>query len=343
MSIIHRFENDYSEGACPEIIEALTKTNLMQSAPYGTDEHCRKAAELIRKEIGKDADIHFLVGGTQTNMTVIAAALRVHECVVAAGTAHIACHETGAIESTGHKVLTVPSENGKLSAEEVRRTWERHENDGNREHIAKPKLVYISHPTEIGTLYTKKELEDLYAVCRECGLYLFLDGARLGYGLTAGDTDLTMKDIAANTDVFYIGGTKCGALFGEAVVIGNKEIERDFRYVIKQHGGMLAKGWLLGIQFETLFTDGLYYKICRRANNLAMIIKKALLDKGYELYMDTSANQTFVIMTEQRYKELSEYFVLSYTEPLPDDKCIVRICTSWTTPDEAVNALISAL
>jgi len=337
------FENDYNEGACPEIIKKLTKTNFEQTDAYGTDVYCLSAAKKIRKEIGRKSDVHFLVGGTQANMTVIAASLRAHECALAAETGHIACHETGAIESTGHKVLTVKGIDGKVTADEVRKVWYSHINDGSHEHIAKPKLVYISHPTEIGTLYSKKELTELYSACKECNLYLYLDGARLGYGLMSEKTDLTLSDIAANTDVFTIGGTKCGALFGEAVVISNKEISNDFRYAIKQHGGMLAKGRLLGIQFDTLFNKGLYYNVCERADKLAMKIKAELIKKGYKLYADTYANQIFIIMSEDKYKKLSEKFVLSYNEPLENGNCVVRICTSWATTDSAVETLIEEL
>ena len=254
------FNNDYAEGCHPKVLEALVKTNLEQTPGYGEDEFCRSAAEKIKKLCGRESlSVHFLVGGTQTNMTVIDAALRPHQGALCAVTGHINTHETGAVEATGHKVLTVPSDDGKITADQVRSYVTAHWADGAHEHLAQPKLVYISNPTELGTLYTRSELEDLSNTCRELGLYLFLDGARLGYGLMAKDNDVSMEDLSAFCDVFYIGGTKVGALFGEAVVFSNLKLAEDFRYLIKQHGAMLAKGRLLGVQFDALMTDNLYF------------------------------------------------------------------------------------
>ena len=252
-----RFNCDYLEGAHPRIIERLTETNFVQTPGYGEDEYCERARAIIREKCGApDAYVQFLVGGTQTNTTVIASVLRPYQGVLSANTGHINAHETGAIEATGHKVLALPSEDGKVTAAQVQEAYDEHWADASHEHIVQPGMVYISHPTENGTLYKKEELKSLYETCRKLGLPLFLDGARLGYGLMSEGTDLTWEDLAAYTDVFYIGGTKVGALFGEAVVITDPALAKDFRYMIKQRGGMLAKGRLLGLQFETLLKDG---------------------------------------------------------------------------------------
>lgn len=276
------FQCDYNEGAHPKVMEKLMETNLEQTVGYGEDEHCARAAALIRKACEDDSlAVHFLVGGTQANMTVIAAALRPHQGVIAALTGHINGHETGAVEATGHKVLALPQKDGKISASQVKDLCEAHLNDASFEHTVQPKMVYISNPTEYGTLYTRKELEALHEVCRRYGLYLFLDGARLGYGLAAADNELDLPMIAACCDVFYIGGTKVGALFGEAVVMSNDELKKDFRYLIKQKGGMLAKGRLLGVQFEALFEDGLYMEISRHADRLADKLREAFTQAGF--------------------------------------------------------------
>ena len=277
-----RFNCDYSEGAHPKILERLVQTNMEQTPGYGEDEHCRRAAQLIQKECGRqDVDVHFMVGGTQTNLTVISAALRPHQGVISADTGHVNVHESGAIEATGHKVLAQTGcPQGKLTAQMVRQVVESHYDDETQVHMVQPKMVYLSHPTELGTLYTKRELEALGQVCREKGLYLFLDGARLGYGLTAPGTDVTMADIARICDAFYIGGTKVGALFGEALVLANPALKEDFLYLIKQKGAMLAKGRLLGVQFEAMFEDGLYYEMGKAANQAAAVIRQACLQIG---------------------------------------------------------------
>ena len=250
-----QFQCDYEEGACPQILKRLVETNLEQTPGYGEDVYCEAARAKIRALCAKeDAEVQFLVGGTQTNMTVIASILRPHQGVLAADTGHINVHETGAVEATGHKVLALPSKEGKITGQQIKEYYDLHWSDESREHIVQPKMVYISHPTEVGTLYTKNELENISTVCKECGLYLFLDGARMGYGLMAPGTDVTLPDIAKCCDVFYIGGTKVGALFGEAVVITNPCLKQDFRYCIKQKGGMLAKGRLLG-SWNCLKTD----------------------------------------------------------------------------------------
>ncbi|MCE5287155.1 MAG: low specificity L-threonine aldolase [Pelosinus sp.] len=336
-----RFECDYTEGAHARIMQRLLETNEEQTPGYGMDEHCDKARDYIRKACGAEkADIHFLVGGTQTNTTIIASILRPHQGAVAAITGHIAVHETGAIEAIGHKVLTVPSDDGKIQADQVKKIYDAHWNDVNHEHMVQPGLVYISHPTENGTTYSRGELEALSKVCRACGLPLVMDGARLGYGLAASGSDLSLSDIARLCDVFYIGGTKVGALFGEAVVITNDALKKDFRYSIKQHGGMLAKGRLLGIQFETLFEDGLYYEISQHAVDMAMRIREAFTKKGYPLRYDSATNQQFPILPDSILEKLSAKYAYSFWEKTDAAHSAVRFCTSWATKRENVEMLV---
>ena len=338
------FNNDYSEGCHPKILEALTRTNYEQTLGYGEDEYCARAAEKIRALCGReDAAVHFLVGGTQTNMTVIAAALRPHQGVLCADSGHINTHETGAVEATGHKVLPLPSRDGKIDAGQVREAVLSHRADASFEHTVQPKMVYISNPTELGTLYTKAELTALRDTCRELGLYLFLDGARLGYGLMAKDNDLTLKDIGDCCDVFYIGGTKVGALFGEAVVIRNPALAEDFRYIIKQHGGMLAKGRLLGIQFDTLFTDDLYYKISAHADAMADRLRDTLAEIGAPLLVPGTTNQVFAILPDTLLEELAKTVTFSEQERVSDTHRAVRFCTSWATKAENVDTLCRKL
>ena len=339
-----RFNCDYLEGAHPRIMEKMMETNLVQTPGYGEDEFCERAREVIKEKCGvPDAYVQFLVGGTQTNLTVIASILRPYQGVLAAHTGHIAVHETGAIEATGHKVLTLPSDDGKITAAQVQEAYDLHWADGSHEHIVQPGMVYISHPTENGTLYTKEELKALYETCKKLGLPVFLDGARLGYGLASEGTDVTLKDIAEYTDVFYIGGTKVGALFGEAVVITNPAIAKDFRYMIKQRGGMLAKGRLLGIQFLTLLEDGLYEEIAGKAVKQAMRLKEAFLEKGYPLFYNSYTNQQFPIIPKQHLEQLEEKYSFELWAPLDDEYSAVRFCTSWATKDENVDALIADL
>ncbi len=337
-----RFNNDYSEGALPEIMEALVKTNLEQTASYSEDEYCEKAREYIKAACNAPcADVHFLVGGTQTNLVVISAALRSHQAALAVESGHINTHETGAIESCGHKVVTVPGKSGKLSAEDIYRVHDEHLADSSHEHIAQPKLVYISNPTEWGTLYSKSELSEISEACKKCGYYLFLDGARLGYALTSCENDLMLPDIARLCDVFYIGGTKCGALFGEAVVITNDALKEDFRYIMKQKGAMLAKGRLLGVQFCELFKDGLYERACKNANDLALRIRDAFRAKGFEFYLESPSNQQFPIMNPEQIAEFSKKYVFSNDIKVIDKEHIAtRFCTSWATSDEAVERLV---
>lgn len=337
-----RFECDYLEGAHPKILEALTKTNFEQTPGYGNDIYCEKAGEIIKSKCKtENADVHFLVGGTQTNKTVIASILRPYQGVLCADSGHINIHETGAIESTGHKVMMIKSTEGKITASQVKSAYDLHFNDDGPEHCVQPGMVYISHPTEVGTLYTKKELEELSDVCKKLNLPLFLDGARLGYGLTAEGSDLTLEDIARLCDVFYIGGTKVGALFGEAVVITNDSLKRDFRYLIKQNGGLLAKGRLLGIQFKCLLEDDLYLEISQHANNLALKIKRVFEEKGYPFFIESVTNQQFPIIPNDKLKILKEKYSFTFWEKIDENNSAVRFCTSWATKEEDVEKLIS--
>ena len=336
-----QFQCDYEEGACPQILERLVATNLEQTIGYSEDEYCSQAREKIKKACdAPEADVHFLVGGTQTNYVVIRSILRPYQGVISAVTGHINVHETGAVEATGHKVLALPSKDGKLTASQVRAYYDAHWNDADHEHIVQPGMVYISHPTENGTIYSKSELQELYATCKELDLPLFMDGARMGYGLMSEKSDMTLADIAANTDVFYIGGTKVGALFGEAVVITKSALKKDFRYCMKQSGAMLAKGRLLGIQFDTLFTDDLYFKIAAHADRLAMKLKNAFLEKGYKMYFDSYTNQQYPILSKKDREKLAQKYRFSFWEQIDEDYAAVRFCTSWATSEEAIDELI---
>jgi len=339
-----RFENDYAEGAHPRILNRLIETNNEQTSGYGTDEYCEKGKTYIKEACqAPEADVHFLVGGTQTNTTIIASILRPHQGAISAETGHIATHETGAIEATGHKILTLPSDDGKITALQVKLLCQEHWNDPAAIHTVQPGLVYISHPTEIGTTYTKSELSELSKVCREFNLPLMMDGARLGYGLVMKDNDLTLPDIAQFCDVFYIGGTKVGALFGEAVVITQDQLKKDFRYFIKQRGGLLAKGRLLGIQFETLFADGLYEEISRHGVEMAMLIRTALVQKGFALRYDSKTNQQFPILPHEVLTKLNETYAFTFWEQVDADHSVIRICTSWATKREHVDQLVTDL
>lgn len=339
------FQCDYAEGAHPKIIEALVKTNFEQTVGYGMDGHCARAAELIKKAVGApDARVHFVSGGTQANQIVIASVLKPHQGAVCVDTGHINCHETGAVEATGHKVIALPNVNGKLEAEALRKYLANFWADDTHEHIVEPGMVYISSPTEIGTVYSKAELEAVSAVCREYEIPLFLDGARLGYGMAAPGNDVTLEDLAKLTDVFYIGGTKCGALFGEAVVFcGSKKLDSYFRPMIKQHGAMLAKGRLLGIQFEVLFTDGLYEEITRNAVALAMRIRDAFAKKGCKFMVESPTNQQFPILPRAMIEALSKDFAFMVWPDNGEAEIPTRFCTSWATTEEQVNTLIKAI
>lgn len=338
------FNNDYSEGCHEKVLSRLVQTNLEQTLGYGEDEHCAHAAELIRKKCGgDDLAVHFLVGGTQANLTVIDAALRPHQGALGPDTAHINVHETGAVEATGHKVLWVPHQEGKLTAAQVAQAVYAHRTNGATEHTVQPKLVYISNPTELGTLYTLAELEALSKTCHELGLYLFLDGARLGYGLQARGNDVTLQDIARLCDVFYIGGTKVGALFGEAVVISNPAIQEDFRYLIKQHGGMLAKGRLLGVQFEALLEDDLYFEIAAHADRLADRLREQLKELKVPFLVESTTNQLFPILPDEILEELAKTYVFCEQERVDEGHRAVRFCTSWATKEENVEQLCADL
>lgn len=338
------FHNDYSEGCHPKVLEKLIATNLEQTTGYGEDNYCKQAADIIRELCGRDdLAVHFLVGGTQANLTVIAAALRPHQAALGPVSAHINVHETGAVEATGHKVLSVPSADGKITAEQVRTVVETHRASGSFEHEAQPKLVYISNPTELGTLYSLAELEVLSATCKALGLYLFLDGARLGYGLAVADNDVTMADLARLCDVFYIGGTKVGALFGEAVVISNPAINEDFRYIIKQHGGMLAKGRLLGVQFGALMENNLYFEIAAHAVRLADQLRRTFDELGVHYLVPGATNQIFPILPDSFLDILANNFMFTEMERVDDTHRAVRFCTSWASTQENVDALCAEL
>ena len=339
-----RFACDYEEGACPQIMAALAATNMEQHPGYGEDAHCDRARALIKKTIGRpDALVQFLVGGTQTNQTVIAAALRPFQGVIAAQTGHINVHETGAIEATGHKVLALPDPEGKVRAAAVDAYVKDHWADPTHEHMVQPAMVYISHPTEGGLLYSRAELEALRKVCDAHGLYLYLDGARLGYGLVSPETDVSLPDIARLTDAFYIGGTKVGALFGEAVVLLHPALQKDFRYMIKHQGGMLAKGRLLGIQFEQLFTGDLYTRIAKNAVDLAMVLRDALREKGVAFLYDSPTNQQFPILPDAVVEALSDRYAFEGWGRVDESHTATRICMSWATKKENVDALLRDL
>ncbi|GFH90148.1 low specificity L-threonine aldolase [Lachnospiraceae bacterium] len=336
-----RFNCDYSEGAHEKVLEKLVVTNMEQTEGYGTDDYSRQAKELIRRLCGgTDGDVHFLVGGTQTNLTVISAALRPYQGVIAAHTGHINVHETGAIEACGHKVLALPSKDGKITAAQVEECYLAHMQDGDREHTVMPKMVYISQSTELGTVYSKEELEQLSKTCRKNGLFLFLDGARLGYALVALENGLTLEDLANLCDVFYIGGTKVGALFGEAVVITHPALKEDFRYLIKQKGGMLAKGRLLGLQFLALLEDGLYMEISRYANRQAQRIREAFCEAGIPFLVDNTTNQIFPILPDKVLEEWKKWYTFTYQERVDEGHSAVRFCTSWATREEDADQLV---
>lgn len=333
------FSCDYAEGCHPKVLEALTDSNMVSTPGYGEDTYCEEAKKKIRDYIKcPNADIYFLVGGTQTNQTVIDSMLSNYDGVVAAATGHVACHEAGAIEYSGHKVITLPAHEGKIDAAELKEMLETHYADDSCEHMVNPGMVYISYPTEYGTLYSRSELEAISSICKEYDMPLFIDGARLAYGLAAQD-DLTMADIASYADVFYIGGTKVGALFGEAVVFTKGNTPKHMITQIKQHGALLAKGRLLGVQFGAMFTDDLYMEMGRHAVKQAHIIREDLRSKGYHLYMENPTNQIFVVMENEALKTFGEKVVYGFWEKYDNSHTVIRIATSWATSDEAVEDL----
>lgn len=344
MRCMYQFQCDYNEGAHPRIMERLMETNFEQTVGYGEDHYCDAARAAVRKAVGReDVDVHFLVGGTQANATVISSILRPYQGVLCAVTGHINVHETGAIEHGGHKVLALESPDGLLTARRIREAVEAHYAEDGPEHTVQPGMVYISFSSEVGTVYPLAQIREISAVCREYGLPLFIDGARMGYGLASEGCGVTLADIAALADVFYLGGTKQGALFGEAVVIVNDALKKDFRYCIKQNGGMLAKGRLLGIQFLTLFEDGLYFQLSEHAVRQAMRIRDAFESKGFGFLVESTSNQQFPILDNATLDRLSKDFLFSIWQKVDDDHTAVRFCTSWATKPEAVDALIAAL
>ncbi len=363
MSTKISFSSDYTKGAHPRILERLAETNFEQIDGYGTDDYCNRAKEKIKKLCGTpDAEVFFLVGGTQTNQTIIDMLLKPYEGVVAAQTGHVAAHEAGAIEFSGHKVLTLPSfygkegaakessgkavysdEVGKIKAEDLKAFIDSFYSDDNHEHMVFPGAVYISHPTEYGTLYTKKELEEISGICKEYKIPLFLDGARLGYGLMSKRTDVSIQDIARLVDVFYIGGTKVGALFGEAVVFTKGAPTAHPVPIIKQHGALLAKGWLLGLMFDTLFTDDLYMNISKNAIEMAELLREGLIKKGYRLYIDSPTNQQFIVMDNESLARLSEHVRYGFWEKLDEEHTVIRLATDWATTKEDIDTLMQYL
>ena len=339
-----RFSSDYVHGAHPAILERLCETNMEETPGYGEDEYCERARVLIRKAVQNEkAQVHFLVGGTQTNTTVIAAALRPHQGVLTAESGHVAVHETGAIEAVNHKVITLQSSDGKLNANQIDAYVEGHFKDESFEHMVQPKMVYLSHPTELGTLYTKKELEEIAAICKKWDLYFYLDGARLGYGLGVSNSDVTLPLLGELCDVFYIGGTKVGALFGEAVVITNLQLMKDFRYIIKQNGGMLAKGRLLGVQFQRMFEDDLYLQMGRHGIEMANVLREGLKTCGLSFLIDSPTNQIFPVFEDAIIEELKKDYDFSYQQRMDEQHSAVRFCTCWATKEEDVSALINKI
>ena len=337
-----RFECDYTTGAHPRILEALVNTNTEPCPGYGVDIHCERARAMLRKLCqAPEAGVHFLVGGTQANATVIAAALRPHQGVLCAETGHIHVHETGAVEATGHKVLALPAEHGKITARQIDRYCQDHYDNEAWEHMVQPGMVYLSLPTELGTVYTLAELEEISQTARRWKLPLFVDGARLACGLAA--SDITLPDLARLCDVFYLGGTKAGLLFGEAVVITNPALNKDFRYLIKQHGGMLAKGRLLGVQFEAFLTDNLFEEIGRQEVAQAMRLRQAFQDKGWPFFVDSASNQQFPILPNGAVAVLRHKYSFEVWEKVDQAHTAVRFCTSWSTTDQDIDALIADL
>ena len=336
------FNCDYNEGAHPNIMKRLMDTNMEQHAGYSEDDYTKEACKLIKQACKSDnVDVHILVGGTQTNMTVISAALRTHQGVISVDTGHINRHETGTIEAHGHKVLALPNPEGKLSAKQIADYCFNHYHDESFEHIVQPKMVYISNPTEIGTIYSRAELTEIRKVCDGYGLILFLDGARLGYGMAAIGSDIDLPFLAQTCDVFYIGGTKQGALFGEAIVIRNEDLKKDFRYIIKQNGGMFAKGRLLALQFIELFSNNLYMELSNHAIKMAMKIKNEISDYGFSFMIDSPTNQQFPILPDELLEKLGEKYGFSYEKRIDENHSAVRFCTSWATKEENVDSLLA--
>ncbi|BCJ98854.1 threonine aldolase family protein [Anaerocolumna chitinilytica] len=337
---MYSFMNDYSEGAHPKVLELLMKSNLEQNTGYGEDTHTLRAKDYIKKLVGKEnVDIHFIPGGTQTNLLVISSFLRPFEAVIAADTGHINVHETGAIEATGHKVITIPNKDGKVTTDGILDAVRYHSD----EHMVKPAMVYLSDSTELGTVYTKEELYQIRQLCNREGLLLFLDGARLGSALTSKENDMELSDIAGLVDVFYIGGTKNGALLGEALVIVKEELKTNFRYLIKQRGALMAKGFVAGIQFEALFQDNLFFELGEHANDMAEKISSTLKQLGVEFLTPPVSNQLFPILSEEFLEELKEEFLFSVQKNMGNGQSAIRFVTSWATTPASVEALCNFL
>lgn len=338
------FTCDYTQGAHPKILERLIETNMEQLPGYGNDRYCESAKEKIKKACEcPDAEIYFLAGGTQTNATVIDSVLQKYEGVISAQTGHINVHEAGAVEYTGHKVLTLPAREGKIRADELEELLKTFWEDESHEHMVFPGMVYLSHPTEYGTLYTKAELEAISSVCRSYKIPLYLDGARLGYGLMSLQTDVTLPMIADLCDIFYIGGTKVGALCGEALIFSHKNAPRHFLTLIKQHGALMAKGRLVGIQFDTLFTDDLYFRISRHAIEMAELMKKGFAEKGYSFFLESPTNQQFILLDNGKLKELQNKVAFEVWEHPDEEHTVVRFATSWGTTSEEIEELMGYL
>jgi len=339
------FASDYQCGCHEEIMKLLLKTNMENTTGYGEDCYSEEAKSLIKKECNnEDIDIYFLVGGTQSNSIFLKQALKPHQGVLCAETGHINCHEAGAIEASGHKILPLACKaDGKITALQVEKAWVNHFTDDNQIHIVQPAGVYISQTTESGAIYSLKELTELSSVCRKRGFFLYVDGARLGYALASKGNDVTLSDLCRLTDAFYIGGTKCGAFIGEAMVIVNSKFKKDFPYIIKQQGGLLAKGRLIGLQFKALFTNKLYIDICRKADEMGNKIALALKEYGYTLFCDSISNQQFVVFNNKVLKKLNEKYTFAFWERKDNDYTVMRICTSWSTREEDVASLIEDL
>ncbi|MBU3185833.1 threonine aldolase family protein [Clostridium estertheticum] len=337
---MYSFKNDYSEGAHPNILKALMKSNMEQTEGYGEDKYSLGAIKLLKDKLRcNDIDIHMFCGGTQTNLTSISAFLRPHEAVISASIGHVLVHETGAIEATGHKVISVKVDDGKLKPIHIKMAIDEHTD----EHMVKPKMVYISNPTEIGTIYKKQELKDLYDFCTKNNMILYVDGARLGSALCSKENDIKISDLPKLTDVFYIGGTKNGALLGEALVICKEGLKEDFRYHIKQKGGLLAKGRLIGIQFFELFKNDLYFDLARHANFMAETLKLGIKECGYKFLINSSTNQIFPILHNKTIEKLQENYLFFVWQKIDEDNSAVRLVTSWATKDEHVKSFIDDL
>lgn len=334
------FECDYNNGAHPKVLENLVKYNNAKPTPYGFDEFSERAKNCIRKAIDMpDAQIFFLTGGTQTNATAIDSMLYQYEGVICVGSGHINVHEAGAVEFTEHKIITIPDMEGKMEAKTLNKYLDDFYHDGNRDHAVHPGLVYITFPTELGTLYTARELDDIYQVCQHYGIPLYIDGARLGYGLLAEGNDVTLPYLARHCDVFYIGGTKIGALCGEAVVFTNRQAHKHFFSIQKQHGAVIAKGALIGLQFEALFTDNLYFKLSEHAIQMAMRMKRLFQEKGYEFYVDSPTNQQFIVLPDTEVERLSQHVEFTHFGQADKHHTICRFVTSWATTEDELNEL----